>query len=85
MREEQKLIAQHVLDVLYNENLLPFRLFAREIKSIGAAEYIVYFYDSRLHSVDVSCRQGRSFEDEFRAALLGRAGRISGPLSPKNS
>ena len=83
MLKGYKAEAQQVLDELFSEKLLPFKLSAREIKSVGAAEYLVYFHDSRLHSVDVSCREDRPFKDEFRAALLGRAGRMSGRLPKK--
>ena len=83
MLKGYKAEAQQVLDELFSEKLLPFKLSAREIKSVGAAEYLVYFHDSRLHSVDVSCREDRPFRDEFRAAILGRAGRVSGRLPKK--
>ena len=83
MREEQKLDAQRVLDELQAEGLLPFKLTAHEVDSIGAAEYIVRFYDSRLHSVDVSCRPGHHFKDAFRVAILERLERMRGPLRQK--
>jgi hypothetical protein len=78
MLKDYKVEAQQILDELFSENLLPFKLSAREVKSIGATEYVVRFHDSRLHSVEVSCRQGQSFKDEFRSAVLERVKRLSG-------
>jgi len=83
MLKGYKMEAQQVLDELFGEHLLPLKLSAHEIKSVGAAEYIVYFHDSRLHSVDVSCGEDRPFKDEFRAAILERVGRMSGRLPKK--
>jgi len=70
-------MAQQVLDELFAEGLLPFRLSAYEVSYIGAEEYIVRFYDSRLNSVDVSCHQGDQFKDVFRVAILERVHRMS--------
>ena len=77
MPVERKLMAQQVLDELFAEGLLPFRLSAYEVSYIGAEEYIVRFYDSRLNSVDVSCHQGDQFKDVFRVAILERVHRMS--------
>lgn len=85
MLEEQKAEAQQTLDELFRENLLPFQLYARNVESIGAGEYIVRFHDSRLHSLDVSCRQDQCFREVFRAAILERVKRISGPLHKKTA
>ena len=51
MLKGYKMEAQQVPDELFSDHLLPLKLSAHEIKSVGAAEYIVYFHDSRLHSV----------------------------------
>jgi hypothetical protein len=80
MLEKQKLEAQQALDELFSEELLPFSLTAHELESIGSGEYIVRFHDSRLSSIDVSWVQGQSFKDVFRAAVLARVSRMSGPL-----
>lgn len=72
--------AQRVLDRLFKDQLIPFRLRAEKVECVGPDEYIVRFYDSRLRSVDVSWRPSQSFEDVFRAALLARVKRLSGPL-----
>ena len=76
MIEEQKAEAQQALDELFGEHLLPFKLFARTVESIGPAEYMVRFYDSRLYSVDVSCR-GQCFKDSFRDIVLERVKNFS--------
>jgi hypothetical protein len=83
--EQQKEEAQQVLDGLLDEGLLPFELSAQVIDAIGAEEYIVRFHDSRLRSLDISCRQGQSFKDAFRAAVLDRVKRLSGPLYAKTA
>lgn len=73
--------AQSVLDQLFKEHAIPFELMATKVESVGANEYIVRFYDSRLRSVDVSWKKDQSFEDVFRVALLDRVSRLSGPLT----
>jgi len=78
-----KLEAQGVLGELFNEEAMPFRLTAAKIESVGGEEYIVRFHDSRLHSVDVSWSAGESFKDRFRAAMLDRVSRMSGPCESK--
>lgn len=80
MLEEQRVEAQQTLDELFSEGLLPFALSAHKLESIGNEEYIVRFHDSRLASVDVSWPRAQSFKDVFRAALLERVGRLSGPF-----
>ena len=81
--ESLKLEAEHALDDLWSENLIPFKLSAQKVESIGANEYIVRFYDSRLHSIDVSLSEGESFEDHFKSAVLGRVSRMSGRLKTR--
>jgi hypothetical protein len=73
--------AQHVIDQLLKDQLIPFPLKAEKVECVGPDEYIVRFYDSRLRSVDVSWQKDQSFEDVFRAALLDRVKRMSGPLA----
>ena len=72
--------AQEILDEMSTEHLLPFKLSAGEVTNIGPAEYRVRFNDSRLHSVDVNCRRGKSFKENFRNAVLERVKKISGRL-----
>ncbi len=84
MPDDLKAEAQQVLDQLFGEQLLPFKLFARRVESIGLEEYIVRFHDSPLQSIDVSwCQsEGESFKDVFRAAVLERLGRMSRKTQP---
>jgi hypothetical protein len=81
--------AQQVLDDLFEKNLIPFRLHAREVKSIGMDEFVIRFHDSRLRSIDVTWKSGESFKKPFRVAILGRIERISGgpytKLEPKRA
>ena len=76
MLEDLKSQAQEVLDELYREKLLPFKLIAHRVDGIGLEEYIVRFHDSRLSTVDVSWQEEQSFKDVFRAAFLERMKRL---------
>ena len=71
-----KLEAQQTLDELFREGLLPFRLSAHTVESLGMEEYIVRFYDSRLNSLDLSVRRDQIFREVFRAAILNRVARL---------
>ena len=73
--------AQSVLDNLFKDQVLPFELTASKVECIGANEYIVRFFDSRLRSVDVSWKKDQSFEEVFQAAMIDRVRRLSGPLT----
>jgi hypothetical protein len=72
-----KLGAQQTLDELFVEGLIPFKLSAQLVESLGMGEYIVRFYDSRFYSVDVSWQQGEAFSAVFRAAILARCARLT--------
>jgi hypothetical protein len=74
--ETMKLGAQQTLDELFAASLIPFKLSARVVESIGMEEYIVRFHDSRLYSLDVSCQRNQPFKAVFRAALLDRVARL---------
>jgi hypothetical protein len=74
--EKLRCEAQSALDDLWTKELIPFELEARKIDSLGYDEYIIRFYDSRLPSVDVSWKNGDSFGDIVRAAVLVRVERI---------
>ncbi|MGI8837063.1 MAG: hypothetical protein ACR2H4_10560 [Pyrinomonadaceae bacterium] len=76
--------AQPVLDSLFKDQLIPFQLTAAKVDCLGPDEYIIRFHDSRLRSVDVSWQKGQSFEDVFRASMLDRVSRMSGPLTIPN-
>ena len=70
MFEDQKKEAQQVLDELFVGKLLPFKLTAHSVESVGIEDYIVLFHDSRLNSVDVVWQECRSFKDAFRESVL---------------
>ena len=78
--EDLKIGAQETLDELFTQHLIPFALSARVVDSIGLEEYVVRFHDSRLRSIDVSCREGQSFKEVVRLAVLDRVSRLGGPL-----
>jgi hypothetical protein len=69
MPETKKLVAQSTLDELFRKGQLPFKLVAHRIQQHGD-EYVVQFYDSRLHSVTINTKNGHDFIDLFRAAVL---------------
>lgn len=77
--EAMKLGAQQTLDELFSECLIPFKLSARVVESLGMEEYIIRFHDSRLHSIDVSWQRGEIFKTAFRAAILDRVARLRIP------
>ena len=85
LEETQKTEAQHALDELFSEHLLPFKLSANRVAPIGGEEYLIYFHDSRLPSIDISWCQGECFKDVFRVAMLERVKRLSGPLYRKTA
>jgi hypothetical protein len=77
--EDMKVGAQQSLDELFAERLIPFSLSAQVVESLGLEEYIVRFQDARLHAVDVSWPEGRSFKEMVRAAVLDRVSRLGRP------
>ena len=77
--EAMRVGAQQSLDELFAERLIPFALSARVVESLGLEEYIVRFHDARLLAVDVSCPDGRSFNEMVKAAVLDRVSRLGHP------
>ena len=73
--------AQSVLNDLWGESLIPFKLTAHKVECIGPGEYIIRFHDSRLRSVDVSWKDTEPFEAAVREAILARAARLRGQLT----
>jgi hypothetical protein len=78
MLDDQKIDAQQILDQLFSEHLLHFKLSACLVDSIGGEEYVIRFHDSRLPSVDVSWRDDQSFKEVFRIAMIERLDRMNG-------
>jgi hypothetical protein len=71
--------AQEVLDELWKEELLPFKLNVGKLsKDIG--EYTIHFYDSRMRRASIPLTEGMSFRDMVRVAVLARVAKLSGPL-----
>lgn len=85
MLEDLTAEAQQALDELFKEGRLPFKLVAYRVSSLGMEEYIIYFHDSRLRSIDISWRQGESFKAVVRYAIQERMKRRSGPDFRKKS
>jgi hypothetical protein len=81
--ESMRVGAQQSLDELFAERLIPFPLSARVVESLGLEEYIVRFHDAPLHAVDVSCPDGRSFNEMVKAAVLDRVSRLGYPKQRK--
>jgi hypothetical protein len=73
-----KLRVQETLDELFSERLIPFALTAHKVNADGPGEYVVPFYDSRIHSFSFSWSADGSFKEIVRAAVLDRVNRMSG-------
>jgi len=71
--------AQQVLDELFSEELIPFKLNVGKLTKASEA-YTLHFYDSRIHSAKVPLTKGHSFRDMVREAVLARVAKMSGPL-----
>jgi hypothetical protein len=80
MLEDQKVEAQQVLNELFSQHRIPFKLTAQRVESVGVHDYIVLFQDSRLYSVDVAWNEGEKFKDVFCESLLDLLERRSGRL-----
>lgn len=72
-----KLKVQETLDELLGEGLIPFELTAQRVNPDGIGGYIVPFYDSRIHSFRFSWKDGDSFKQVVRTAVLDRARKMS--------
>ena len=71
--------AQQVLDELWKEKLTPFKLNVGKLTR-GTIEHTINFYDSRMRRAHIPLREGTSFRDLVREAVLARVARLSGPL-----
>jgi hypothetical protein len=80
MPEDRKVEAQKALDQLWKEHLIPFALSVGRITK-ASDECTIHFHDSRMSTAHVSLSDGQSFTDGFRAAVLERVSRMSGPLA----
>ncbi len=72
---------QQVLDNLFNEHLIPFKVVAQKIIEESPGEYRIHFYDSRLHSVVVEAGKDASIKEQVRSGVLLWLSGTSGPLA----
>ena len=79
--ENIRLRVQTTLDDLNREHLIPFKLTAHGVTADRPGNYVVPFYDSRIHSFEFSWRDGDrlSFKDVVRSAVLKRVERMTSP------
>ena len=79
--ENIRLRVQTTLDDLNREHLIPFKLTAHGVTADGPGNYVVPFYDSRIHSFEFSWTLGDrlSFKDVVRSAVLKRVERMTSP------
>lgn len=66
--------AQQVIDDLFNEHLIPFKLVAQKVIEESPGEFRIPFYDSRLPSVTVEVGKDNGIKDQVRNAVLASAG-----------
>jgi hypothetical protein len=74
--------AQQVLDDLFNENLIPFKLEAHLVTDEGPGRLRIHFSDIRLDSIDVRIRKYTSIKNEVRDAVLSRVPRMPSRQNP---
>ncbi|MGI9165663.1 MAG: hypothetical protein ACR2G5_04645 [Pyrinomonadaceae bacterium] len=65
--------AQQVIDDLFNEHLIPFKLVAQKVIEVSPGEMRIPFYDSRLPSVTVEVGKDTGIKDQVRSAVLASA------------
>jgi len=75
--------AQQVLDELWKEKLIPFRLNVWKITE-DSAEYTIHFYDSRIRTVNIPLTKDRSFKALLRDAVLARVAQLGPSKSAPN-
>ena len=76
---------QPILDELFRKGKIPFALTSYGVQANDLGEYLVKFNDSRIHSCKFSWKEGGDFKEAFRAAVIARVNRMSGPLRMKAS
>jgi len=74
---------QPILHELLSEGVIPFALTKYGVQANGRGEYLVSFNDSRIRSCRFSWKEGENFKEVFRAAIIDRVNRMSGPLHKK--
>ena len=68
--ETTLLRVQETLDELFMERLIPFRLTAHKVNPDGPGDYILPFCDSKIDSVSFSWKNGESFKEVLRSAIV---------------
>ena len=68
--ETTMLRVRETLDELFCERLIPFRLRAQKARGDGVGGYVIPFNDSRIHSIRFSWKNGESFKEVVRAAIV---------------
>lgn len=80
MNTEMRLRVQETLDELHHERLIPFALTAYNIFADVPGEFVVPFYDSRVHSFRFSWTPGElPFKEVVRTAVLSRVRNMDSP------
>ena len=71
---------EKVLDELWEEKLIPFRLHVGKItKEIDG--YTIHFHDSRIWTARLPFADEQLFSDVVRQAVLTRVARLTGPFA----
>lgn len=80
MNTDMRSRVQETLDELFHECLIPFALTAHQVSAEVPGEFVVPFYDSRIHSFKFSWTEGElSFKEAVRTAVLSRVGSMDNP------
>jgi hypothetical protein len=82
---DHKAEAQELLDELFRNRVLGFKLTVFLVEHLGGEKYIVRFHDSRLPSIDLSWHESQAFKDIFRTAMVNRLDRMSGDVVKRKS
>jgi hypothetical protein len=80
LNDHSQVEIQSMLDDLLSEGMTPFALTNYGVQAEGHGEYLVSFHDSRIRSCRFSWKEGENFKEVFRAAIIDRVNRMSGPL-----
>lgn len=75
--------AQQAIDELYKKNLIPLELTARLVHPEGHGIYTIHFFDARLRSLSVFWREGQSFRDVTRDAVLKKCKDLANTSAPE--
>jgi hypothetical protein len=80
MNTDMRLRVQETLDELLSQHLIPFALIAHKVNVESRGEYIVPFYDSRIHSFRFSWTDcDGSLKEVIRTAVLDRVRGMDSP------